>query len=85
MDRRKDAIGVNSALKLRSYNYALVSQHEYRSVCVAVINRYDQKKEAAEMTELAAKILTECNRNTRFFIVWVKDIEKLCDYLLKEV
>ena len=62
MDKRKDAIGVCSALELRNSKYDLLSTLHIKRVCTAVINRYDQKTESAELTSTACEILEQVSR-----------------------
>jgi len=84
MNKKKDALGVTHALALKSANYDLLCALYIKSVCVAVINRYDQSLEAAEMTVLATDILNEISKSN-MFTFRLSHVKKICEYLLKHL
>lgn len=80
MDNRKDAIGLSSAYDMAKSNYDLMARLDIKNICVAVINRYDQKKESAGLTVTATDILTQVQSGR--FVFRISDIKKLCEYLM---
>ena len=79
-DVRKDAIGISSAIELKSNNYDLMTQIHIRNVCKAILGRYDQTNYALAVK--ATDLLYWLDQD--YFVFRVSIIKELCEYLIFE-